>query len=70
MWERRGFPNNFDQSFLPFSLSLPHPLILSVKSNMAAMEALSYVGFFSLNYVGPPTRSFMFTRYVKTAHGD
>ena len=35
-----------------------------VKPNMAAMEALSYVGF------SPPTRSFMFTCYVKTAQGD
>ena len=35
-----------------------------VKPNMAAMEALSYVGF------NPPTRSFMFTCYVKTGQGD
>ena len=35
-----------------------------VKPNMAAMEALSYVGF-SL-----PTRSFMYTCYVKIAQGD
>ena len=35
-----------------------------VKPDMAAMEALSYVGF------SPPTLSFMFTCYVKTAQGD
>ena len=35
-----------------------------LKPNMAAMEALSYVGF-SL-----PTRSFMYTCYVKIAQGD
>ena len=35
-----------------------------VKPNMAAMEALNYIGF------SPPTRSFMFTCYVKTVQGD